>query len=126
MFFIGQGAHLDFSDARLISTILSSCSLARKNLTSSRCIWRSPLRKEVHSSQVSGVDAISSAIQSSTTNSGGDTSSTEWNIFRPDDLLYHTPPEFYVDSIGHFSGAANDILNNGFLWFLWTLMGEAK
>jgi hypothetical protein len=126
VFFIGQGAHLDFSDTRLISTILSSCSLARKNLTSSRCIWRSPGRKEVHSSQMSGFDAISSAIQSSSTNSGEVSASTEWNIFRPDDLLYHTPPEFYVDSVGHFSGAANDILNNGFLWYLWSLMGEAK
>jgi hypothetical protein len=126
VYFIGQGAHLDFSHSDHIESILSSCSLAKKNLSSSRCIWRSPTKKEVHFSQVSSVDAMSSAIQSLVSTTGETNVTAEWSVFRPDDLLHRTPPEFYVDSVGHFSGAANDILNNGFLWFLWSLVGESK
>ena len=119
LFFIGQGNHLDFSDSSHISSILSSCLIAAKNASSSRCIWRAPRQKEVKFS--SGNDPITIAIQSS-----ADQVSEKWSIFRPDDLLYHAPPEFFVDSVGHLSGAGNDILNNGFLWFIWSLIGESK
>jgi hypothetical protein len=93
--------------------------IAAKNTSSSRCIWRAPRQKEVKFS--SGNDPITLAIQSS-----ADQVSEKWSIFRPDDLLFNAPPEVFVDSIGHLSGAANDILNNGFLWYIWSLIGESK
>jgi hypothetical protein len=117
---------MDFADAGAVATILSSCSLARKNLSSSRCIWRTPRRNEVSFDQVSVVDAVSSAIQASASAFNATDVEAEWNVFRPDDLLFLTPPEYLVDSVGHLSGAANDILNNGFLWYLWSLVGHAK
>jgi hypothetical protein len=119
LFFIGQGQHLDFSESSQISSILSSCLIAAKNTSSSRCIWRAPRQKEVKFS--AGNDPITLAIQSS-----ADQVSEKWSIFRPDDLLFNAPPEFFVDSIGHLSGAANDILNNGFLWYIWSLIGESQ
>jgi hypothetical protein len=44
VFFIGQGAHLerDYNNYAHIESIVSSCSIAKKNLSSSRCIWRVP------------------------------------------------------------------------------------
>jgi hypothetical protein len=124
IFFIGQGSHLDFSNSGNIQEILTSCSIARKNSSSSRCIWRSPRRKEVQLLS-SHHDPVTLAIETLIGTAGANATS-EWNIFRPDDLLYHTPPELHVDSIGHLGGAAVDILNNGFLWFVWTLAGDAK
>lgn len=115
VYFIGQGAHMDFENIAHIESILSSCSIATKNSSSSRCIWRSPRRKEVRFSEV---DPVTHAIRSSID------AGVDWSIFRPDDILYHTPPELHVDNVGHLSGVANDVLNNGFIWFLWSLIGD--
>lgn len=121
VFFIGQGAHLDHNNSAHIESIASSCSIAKKNLSSSRCIWRAPRRKEV---RLIGIDPVSYAIRASS--SSTNSSAADWSIFRPDDLLFHLPAELHVDSVGHLSGAANDVLNNGFLWLLWSLMAPAK
>ena len=121
VFFIGQGNHMEFDHAPHVEHILSSCAIARKNVSSSRCIWRAPRRKEV---QLSGIDPVTLAIESNA--AVGSNFTAGWSVFRPDDLLYHAPPEVHVDTVGHLSGAANDVLNNGFLWFLWSLLGDAK
>ena len=121
LFFIGQGPHIDFADASHVEHILSSCSIARKNVSSSRCIWRAPRRKEV---LLSGTDPVTLAIQSSNSTVGANFTEG-WSVFRPDDLFYHMPPELHVDAVGHLNGAANDVLNDGFLWFVWSLLGDA-
>jgi hypothetical protein len=121
VYFIGQGSHLDFNNAAHVQSIASSCSIAKKNVSSSRCIWRVPRRKEV---RLSGIDPVTYAIRVSS--SSTDASTADWRIFRPDDLLFQAPAELHVDSIGHLSGAANDVLNNGFLWFLWSLVGASE
>jgi hypothetical protein len=123
VFFIGQGAHLerDYNNYAHIDSIASSCSIVKKNLSSSRCIWRVPRKKEIRHA---GIDPVTYAIRA--LSSSANAAAADWSIFRPDDLLFQTPPELHVDSVGHLSGAANDVLNNGFLWFLWSLIGGDK
>jgi len=129
VFFIGQGAHMTFDHTPHVEQILSSCAIVRKNVSTSRCIWRAPRSNEVNLpgqmvNMQTGINPVTLAIESNA--AVGSNLTAGWSVFRPDDLLYHAPPEMHVDTVGHLSGAANDILNNGFLWFLWSLLGDAK